>query len=431
MFCTMRQNYFIFISILVLFMLSAEAEAKNTVINFKKKPAHNLLVHPESLLKIDEHVNQQIALGAFPGCQVIGIYKGEVIYNKQFGTLDYNNEQPVLSSTIYDLASISKILATNLAIMKMYENGDINIDHFASEYLPFMKGTNKANLTIKQLLLHEGGLIAWIPFYKETLDEHQFPLTQLYSSNAHEFFRLPVAHQMFMDIRYMNQIWTQIINSQVGKKSYLYSDLDFYFLERIIRMVMNEELDHFVEKKFYKPLALKSTLFNPWKRGLVKVCAPTEIDRYFRHQIIQGYVHDQGAAMMGGVGGHAGLFSTAEEVAILMQMLMNGGEYRQQKLLNKETIDLFTSYQSKYSRRGLGFDKPEKNGKNSPASSKASSATFGHLGFTGTATWADPKHELVYVFLSNRTYPSAEHNQLARAKTRVLLHDYLYEAIGL
>lgn len=404
---------------------------KEYQLDFKKKPNLSGIVAPNSLEKIDEHVYQQINKGVFPGCQIVAIHKGEVIYNKQFGTLDYNPQHPVTPHTLYDLASISKILSTTLAIMKLYEEGVINIDHYAAQYLPFMEGTNKADLTIRQLLLHEGGLAAWIAFYKQTLDENKLPFNHIYSTHTKEFFRLPVAPEMFMDIRYMNEVWQQIMNSQVGKKKYVYSDLDFYFLERIVRLVSNKELDQYVNHHFYQPIYLKNTFFNPWKKGLVARCAPTEIDDYFRHQVIKGYVHDQGAAMMGGVGGHAGLFSNAEEVAILMQMLLNGGSYNNKQFLNPHTIELFTSYQSKISRRGLGFDKPEKNKINSPASAKASSSTFGHLGFTGTVTWADPENELIYVFLSNRTYPSAADNKLAKARTRVLLHDYLYEAIGL
>jgi|SRR5690554_1882275 len=419
------------IAVCLVWFFSLTTKAQPYTLNFKKKFDTSKLANPNALNKIDKLILTQINDGVFPGCQVIGVHKGEVIYNKQFGTLDYDINKPVKAETIYDIASISKILATTLAIMKLYEEEEIHISHYAKQYLPFIEGSNKTHLTIKGLLLHEGGLKAWIPFYKETLDEENRPLSTIYQQKPYEFYRLAVAPSLFMDVRYMNSVWQEIMNSPVGRMNYVYSDLDFYFLERIVRKVADQELDQYLNKHFYEPLALTRTLFNPWRKGLISACAPTEIDNYFRHQTIQGFVHDQGAAMLGGVAGHAGLFSNAEEVAILMQMLMNGGVYQNKRYLKEETIKEFTSYQSPKSRRGLGFDKPEKRGKDGPTSDKASSSTFGHLGFTGTVTWADPENELVYVFLSNRTYPSARNNLLARSKTRKILHDYFYEAIGL
>ncbi len=414
-----------------MLLLNFKSSAQPYLLNFSKKFNASTLPKPGALDKIDKLVLSQINDGVFPGCQIVGIHKGEVIYNKQFGTFDYDINKPVGPQTIYDIASISKIIATTLAIMKLEEEGEINTSHYAKKYLPFIEGTNKTHLTIKGLLLHEGGLKAWIPFYKHTLDENKKPSQTIYQKRPLDFFRLSVAPNLFMDVRYMNTVWQEIMDSPVGSRNYVYSDLDFYFLERIVRKVADQELDQYLTKHFYDPLSLTRTMFNPWKKSLKNDCAPTEIDNYFRHQTIQGYVHDQGAAMLGGVAGHAGLFSNAEEVAIIMQMLMNGGVYQNKRYLKEKTIKEFTSYQSSKSRRGLGFDKPEKKGKDGPTSDKASSSTFGHLGFTGTVTWADPENELIYVFLSNRTYPSAVSNLLARSKTRKILHDYLYEAIGL
>jgi len=414
-----------------LFSFMKRDYAKDYVLEFPKAPyVSKNVVNPNAFLKIDQHVQAQIQRGAFPGCQIMGIHKGEVIYYKNFGSLDYTKNHRVNEETIYDLASLSKILATTLAIMKMQELGMIKIDAPAKNYLSFINGSNKEHLTLQSLLLHEGGLKAWIPFYKETIDEDNQPLSEIYKNKADGFYRLPVADNLFMDIRYMNNIWNTIMESPVNRRNYVYSDLNFYFLERIVRMVSKEEMDIFLENHFYKPLGLKYTLFNPWKKGLKLQCAPTEIDKYFRQQKIQGYVHDQGAAMAGGVAGHAGLFSTSKEVAILLQMLLNGGVYNKKRYLQEKTIEQYTSYQSKISRRGLGFDKPEKSKDAGPASDKASKSTFGHLGFTGTVAWADPENELIYIFLSNRTFPSAEKNLLAKEKTRKVIHDYLYESIG-
>lgn len=426
------RNHIKFITGLILFLLVPYfMQAQERLIAFPKTPYVSQKVAKASVFnKVDQHIIEQIKLGSFPGCQVIAVHKGEVIYHKNFGSLDYNIQNRVNDTTIYDIASISKILSTTLAIMKLHEEGKIDINHYASQYLDFLKGTNKAHVTIKSALLHEAGLKAWIPFYKNTLDEDDIPLNSIYKDKADGFYRLPVARNMFMDIRHMNKVWQEIMESPVGNRNYVYSDLDFYILERIIKVVTSEDLDIYAEKHFFKPMGLRNTIFNPWKKNLVNRCAPTEIDKYFRHQVVRGFVHDQGAAMMGGVGGHAGMFSTAKEVAMMMQMLANGGVYQGRRYFKEETIKLFTAYNSSKSRRGLGFDKRGKKGDDGPASGKSSVSTFGHLGFTGTVTWADPTNELVYVFLSNRTYPDADKNLLARNKTRKILHEYFYEAIG-
>ncbi len=302
------------------------------------------------------------------------------------------------------------------------------------KYIPATKNTDKEYLRIKDILAHQAGLKSWIPFYKETLDEQGNPKPEIYSKVSTGKFNIKVCDNLFMNSNWIDTMWKRIIESPLENRGkYVYSDLDFIFLQKVVENITKQSLDQFVSKEFYQPLDMKNTAFNAKTRLPKKEIAPSEIDDYFRHQSIQGYVHDMGAAMFGGVSGHAGLFSTASDIGILFQMLLNGGIYNNKRYLQQSTVELFTSKNSFISRRGLGFDKPEtKSGKGNPCSDNASSKTFGHQGFTGTCVWADPETKLVFVFLSNRTYPSAE-NKLINSSLHVreTAQNYIYNAIGI
>ncbi|WP_118952892.1 serine hydrolase domain-containing protein [Taibaiella helva] len=398
-----------------------------------KGDASAAVTNSAALQSLDAFIRACISQGAFPGCQIMAVKDGEIIYQKNFGYLTYDRSQPVTDTTLYDIASVTKVAATTLAIMKLYEEGKINLNTYLKSYLPFTNGTDKAYLTIKDLLLHQAGLKAFIPFYKETVDKLTgSPRSDLYSKAAEKQFTVPVAANFYMLSSYRDTIWEEILNSNLDNRGrYVYSDLDFYFLEKVAEAVSGQPIDQYVYENFYRPLGLKYTMYNPWKKGLKRQCAPTENDQYFRFQLVQGYVHDPGTAMLGGVAGHAGVFSNVRELAVILQMLINGGEYKGKRYLKKETLQTFTGFRSSISRRAYGFDKPEKGRDDGgPASDLCSKTTFGHQGFTGTCAWADPENGITFIFLSNRVYPSADNGLINSLKVRFKAQTYIYEALG-
>lgn len=391
------------------------------------------ITNPAALQSLDAFIRSCISQGAFPGCQILAAKNGEVIYQKSFGYLTYDRSQAVTDTTLYDIASVTKVAATTLAIMKLYEEGKINLSTYIKSYLPFTIGTDKAHLTIRDLLLHQAGLKAYIPFYKTTIDKTSgSPRSDLYSKAADKRFNIPVAPNFYLLNTYRDTIWNEILESNLDNRGrYVYSDLDFYFLEKVAEAVSGKPIDQYVAENFYQPLGLKYTLYNPWKKGLKQQCAPTENDDYFRFQLVQGYVHDPGTAMMGGVAGHAGIFSNTRELAVILQMLINGGTYRGKRFLKQETLKTFTGFRSRISRRAYGFDKPEKaRGDGGPASDLCSKTTFGHQGFTGTCAWADPETGITFIFLSNRVYPTASNGLINGLKVRFKAQGYIYEALG-
>lgn len=386
-----------------------------------------------ALSSLDAFINSCISQGAFPGCQIIAAKDGQVIYQKNFGYFTYDRTQPVTDTTLYDIASVTKVASTTLAIMKLYEEGKINLNTYLKNYLPFTNGTDKGTLTIKDLLMHQAGLKAYIPFYKTTLDNLTgSPSPELYRTIPDKTFSTPVASNFYILNSFRDTIWNEILTSNLDNRGrYVYSDLDFYFLQKVAESVSGLPIDQYVSENFYKPLGLKYTMYNPWKKGLKKQCAPTENDQSFRFQVVQGYVHDPGTAMLGGVAGHAGIFSNARELAIILQMLNNGGIYNGKRYLKKETLRTFTGFKSTISRRAYGFDKPEKSRDDGgPASDLCSKTTFGHQGFTGTCAWADPETGITFVFLSNRVYPSAENALINNLKVRFKAQTYIYQALG-
>jgi beta-N-acetylhexosaminidase len=383
------------------------------------------------LSKIDDYINSCIAKKVFPGCKVLLAKDGKIFYEKSFGYFDYNKTNKVDENTIYDIASVTKVASTTLAVMRLYEKGKLNLNGTLGEYLPMTRGTNKANCTIKDLLMHQAGLETWIAFYKETLDSNKQRKDGVYSTKYTKEYSMKVAENLFMNKNWVDTMWNRILTSKVGSRKYDYSDLDFIFLQKVVERITGTTLDAYVDKEFYKPLGLKRTAYNPLKKGLkVNQIAPSELDNYWRYDVVQGYVHDMGAAMFGGVSGHAGLFSTTYELAIIMQMLLNNGVYNGKRYFTEETIKKFTSYGGS-TRRGLGWDKPDKNRVSSGAVDNCSLSTFGHQGFTGTCLWADPEHGLQFIFLSNRTYPKMDNNLINDMGVRKQIQRYAYEALGI
>jgi beta-glucosidase-like glycosyl hydrolase/CubicO group peptidase (beta-lactamase class C family) len=388
----------------------------------------------EKFYKIDSIIKDAIEQKAFPGCVVMALKDGEIIYNKAFGKTQYETGNAVSLENIFDLASVTKISATTISVMKLYEQGRLDLHKTIGDYLPWVRGTDKANLQIDDLLLHRAGLVPFIPFYKETIDTITgIPNPAIYAPAKTAGFSIPVAKNIYLRNDWRDTIFSRILNSPLGSKGrYVYSDNDFIFLGKIVEQISGMPLNEYVNKTFYAPLGLNTTGFNPLNRFSITRIVPTEEEKHFRRQLLQGYVHDEGAGLFGGVAGHAGLFSSAYDLAMLYQLLLNGGEWNGTRLLKSRTVRLFTSYHSDNSRRGYGFDKPEKDNatrKEPYPSALASPEAFGHTGFTGTCVWVDPRVNLVYVFLSNRVNPTRNNNKLSQMLIRGKIQDEFYKAI--
>lgn len=352
---------------------------------------------------IDSIVYDAIARKAFPGCQVLALKDGRVLFRKAYGRQTYDSASPAVTmETVYDLASVTKMVSTTLAVMKLVETGKVGLDDPMSRYLPYLKHTDKARLTIRQALSHMGRLKPFDSYWKE-------------AAGADD----PRA-------RVLEQVAASPLN---GREGYEYSDLGFILLGDLVQYVSGQRLDIFVQHHFYAPLGLSRTAYNPLEHGVDSMCvAPTERDTYYRNRLVRGVVHDPNAYAMGGVSGHAGLFSTADELARILQMLLDGGTYGGKRLLKEETVRLFNTrhYGRRGCRRGLGVDKPALDGGAGSACPEASDASFGHTGFTGTVVWADPEAGMVYVFLSNRVCPDAKPNRLAALDVRTKIQHELY-----
>jgi len=390
----------------------------------------------DSLARIDDLVAELMEEKAAPACQILVARQKKVVYHKAFGKHTYESNSSTLLSDIFDVASVTKVAATTLAIMRLFDQGKIDLKAPLAKYLPEAVGTNKENLKILDIMSHRAGLKPWIPFYKNTLTKSvtgsAIPSATYYRQEVKGRYDVTVADRLFMEKNYVDSIYQRILASPLRRKGqYKYSDLGLILLARVVHSIDGRPLDKFVEEEFYEPMGLKRTGFNPIERSISpSSIVPTEYDDYFRMQMLRGYVHDMGAAMLGGVSGHAGLFTNTQELAAIFQMLLNEGVYGGERFLRSKTIKLFTQRVPGASRRGIGFDMKQLNTNKSPnLTESASSATFGHLGFTGIAAWADPEEELIYLFLSNRTYPSMSNKTLAKNNYRKRIHEAIYRAI--
>lgn len=388
----------------------------------------------EKLAAIDTIALNAIEKGAAPGMVVLVAKDGKVAYEKAFGYTNFDKQEAVNKDMLYDLASVTKISATTVAIMKLYEEGKIDLEKTLGDYIDWTKGTDKAPLKVKDILLHQAGLYPFIPFYREVMDSVTGkPLERFFSKQQTPNFKSRVAEDLYLKNDYRDTLYNRIAKSKlstIGK--YVYSDNDFIFLALIAEAVTGKPFDEYVREQFYEPLNMVTTTYKPRERFELNNIVPTETEKHFRMQQMRGDVHDEGAAMFGGVAGHAGLFSNAYDLAQLYQMLLNGGALNGKQYLQKETIEKFTSYQSDISRRGLGFDKPEKDNatrKEAYPSKSASAQTFGHTGFTGICVWVDPQYKLIYIFLSNRVTPTRNNNKLGQLNVRPNIQEAIYSAI--
>lgn len=387
---------------------------------------------PAKLAAIDSIAAAAISAHAMPGCVVLVAHNGKVIVEKAYGCKTYENKEPVKTGDLYDIASVTKIAATALAAMKLYDDGKIDLDKKISKYLPELKHTNKKDIVLRDMLAHQAGLKSWIPFYQKTMAD-TVPYSHLYRKLQEEGFATKVADSMYIQDGYDKIIWKEIMDSPVeAPGKYVYSDLGMLIMQRIIEKVSDKKLDGYVEENFYKPLGLHNLTFKPLEKNIARdKIVPTELDTVYRKQLLRGTVHDPAAAMLGGVAGNAGVFSDASSLAVIMQMLLNYGTYGGKRYIDSATVALFTARQfaTGTNRRGLFFDKPEPDAHaNGPTAISASPAAFGHTGFTGTCAWADPENKLVYIFLSNRVYPDAANKKLAEMNIRTEIMQKVYEA---
>jgi len=383
------------------------------------------------LSKIDMIAQRAIKEKMTPGIQVLVARHGKVIYQKSFGYHTYDNDVKVKNSDVYDVASLTKILSTLPNVMQLYDTGKVNLETKLGDMIPALADTDKKNITLKDMLLHQARFQAWIPFYQETLDSNKKPDSLLYRKAFSPEFPNQVAENLFLVKGYNDTIVSRIGDSKLLKrKEYKYSDFTFILLKEYLEKQTGKPLDILAQDAFYKPLGASYTTYNPLRKFDMSVIPPTEIDNYFRYQVIQGYVHDMAAAMEDGIAGHAGLFSNAMDVAKIMQMYLNKGNYGGRQYFSAKTFDTFnTCYACKEgNRRGLGFDKPQIE-KSGPTCGCVSKESFGHTGFTGTMTWADPETGIVYVFLANRTYPEAGENRLSKENIREDIQKAIQEAI--
>jgi beta-N-acetylhexosaminidase len=392
-------------------------------------------MNSNTLEKIKYIAYEAINAGATPGCQIVVARKGKIIYQKSFGWLTYENKVAVNNETIYDLASITKVSATLQTTAFLHEKGMIDINKKMSVYLPELKGTNKEDFIIKDILTHQAGLWPFLPFWAQTMKD-SVHLPTFYASAQSDNFPFAVADNLYAAQSMKDSLWQWIIHSKVREKpprtpyDYRYSDMGFYMLQHLAERLLNQPIEDFLSQNLYEPLGASSLGYLPLQRFQSRNIAPTEKDKLFRKSLLTGYVHDQGAAMQGGVAGHAGLFGNALDLAKLGQLWLNNGSYGGLQYFKPETIKFFIPKQYEGSRRGLGWDKRDFGNESvNPTSKYASAATFGHTGFTGTCIWVDPEHDLVYIFLSNRVHPDMNNNKLLSMSIRPRIHDVVYESI--
>ena len=411
------------------------------------------------LAEIDRIATEGLEAKAYPGCQVLVAKDGMVVYRKSFGKLDYTGKQQVTEETVYDLASASKAAGTLVAVMKAYDAQKFTLNSKISEFIPELKGSNKADLMIKELLYHQSGVVPTISFYVDAIDKTSYKgslyspmknathpvmfdtktyvrndftyLPELVSTTRKPGFTTEVARHFYVHDSFKDSILQDIKKSRLSTRGrYVYSCVNFIMLKMMVENQLKRPMDQLLKQDFYRGLGAWHTTYNPLHVMDTLQIAPTEEDGFVRRQVVRGYVHDEAAAFQGGVSGNAGLFSNANDLAKVLQLMLNWGTYGGERYLSLETCRLFTQSKSPTCRRGLGFDKPVVgNPKASPCGALAPASVYGHTGFTGTCFWVDPDNQLIYIFLSNRVHPTRANNKLSGLDIRTRIQDTIYKAI--
>lgn len=386
-------------------------------------------INYQKLKQIDTLIYSAIAQKAFPGCQIMAIKDGTVFLQKSYGYHTYKMQQKVKWDDIYDIASVTKVAATVPALMKLHDNNKFDVNKHIADYLPQLNFTNKKYVKIIDVLTHQAGLTTWLPFYKKALDKNWNWKPEFLSKTPSEKYCVKVSENVYTTKELQKIIYERIYNSDIStRKKYKYSDLGFYLFKQIIEQITQQRLDKYIDENFYKSLGANLIGYNPLDRNINKNrIPPTEYDYRFRKGLIKGYVHDYGASILDGVGGHAGVFSNTNDLAKLFQMLLQNGKYAQVEYLSPETINKFTTRPFQNSRRALGFDGTTVSGKG-PACRLSSYKSFGHTGFTGCMVWADPQYDFIYIFLSNRVYPAIENKKITELNIRENVQSLLYQS---
>lgn len=411
-----------------------DGELRETVEKLGYDIPENVGMSSDTLAMIDTIIQEMIEERAAPGCQILVAKDGKIVYDKAFGHFTYAKKRPVRKTDVYDVASVTKIMASTISMMKLQDEKKINIKDKVAQYIPQLDTTNKKDIVFEDMMAHHAKLIGWIPFYIKTVSENKRnpkPLPEYYSRKGSSDYAVPVADHLYLRTDYRDTIWSMIYGSKLREREgYRYSDLAFYLVHNAIKNVTDKGVDVYAKENFYEPLGLRKTTFNPHLTLNKETIVPSEEDIYFRRQRIQGYVHDMGSAMLGGVSGHAGLFSNSRELAVLMQMLLNKGQYGGKRYINEATVEKFTTRYPQSTRRGIGFDMKELNSNRSlNMSEMASPSTFGHLGFTGISVFGDPENDLIFIFLSNRTYPRMENTKFIRNEYRPRVQSVVYRSL--
>jgi beta-N-acetylhexosaminidase len=384
--------------------------------------------------QIDHIALESIVTAATPGCQVLIAKNGTVVFDQSYGYGTYDQSQPITNSTLYDLASVTKVAGTLQAVMYLKDQGRLNLDEKVSTYLPEMQRTNKRDATVRDVLLHQAGLKPGIPTWERTVRDGALK-PAYYSSTRSDEFPNEVAPGEYSIKTADDSVWAWTLRSSLlpkvrGKYPVEYSDLSFIIMKRLSEKILGQPLAEFLPKEFYKPLGLATMTYNPLTRFPKSCIAPTEKDTYYRREQLQGTVHDQTAALVGGVGGHAGLFATANDLAVLMQMNLQNGRYGGNMYFKNPVVSEFSRPQVAGNKRGLGWDRGDPSKPEGPTSRLAPASTFGHTGFTGTCVWLDPDNQILYVFLSNRVYPDAGNIKLRTYNVRTRIQEVIYKAMA-
>ncbi len=383
--------------------------------------------------RLNSIITSAISASAFPGCQLLIAKENKVIFYDAFGFHTYNNKQKVKKEDLYDFASVTKITGPLPALMKLHDEKKFNLDAPLKLYWPDFKWSNKANIDWRNVLAHNAKLKAWIPYWRSTIKKNRKFKRRTLKADSSKQYLIKITDQLFGHKNYKKKIYRAIKKTPLNKKEgYLYSGLSFYLYPEIIKNISTEGYESYLKRNFYRPLGATSLTYNPLRFYAKNNIVPTELDTFFRQEQIHGRVHDEGAIMMGGVSGNAGLFGNINDLAKLMQMYLNLGAYGGHQYITKATFIKFTScqYCEKGNRRGLGFDKPRlKNPEKGYVAKDASGFSFGHSGYTGTMVWADPKNGLLFILLSNRVYPTRENNKLYKMNIRPRLHQVMYDML--
>ena len=386
----------------------------------------------KKLQYLDSIATRSIDSMIAPGIQMLVSKNGKVIYNKSFGYHTYEKIVKLENNHVFDLSSITKIIATMPLVLQEYDKGGLRLDTKLHELFPKKRLKDKSQIPLKEMLSHYARLRPWIPFYEETLNKREKPKSRFYKTNSKSSFSTPVSENLYLKTNYREKIFKSIINSELREDlEYKYSDLPFYFLKFWFEDKYNKPLNILANERIFNPLGLKRTMFNPHENLNINEIVPSEKDNFFRYSKLQGYVHDEGAAMLGGVSGHAGLFSNSYEVAIVLQAMIQKGIYDNLKLFSKDSFDKFNFcyFCDKNNRSGVGFDKPQIEGKHGSTFGGVSTESFGHYGYTGSMAWADPDKNIIFIFLSNRTYPTRENTLLQTSNTRTRSQEIVYKSL--